>query len=121
MVIAVFCISYGRPRIANHARMQTFQRGRSRRALEGPSQPHHDKILPHYRSVMGEDSTGGCKVIALQLLAVGGACLLVLVVHRAGLARSLRAVASVCWAAAHAWERAKEEFSAAYLRCMESA
>lgn len=46
----------------------------------------------------------------LQIASIIAIGLLVLVIHRAGVPRSLRAIGSAFWAAAAAWERAHENF-----------
>ena len=60
-------------------------------------------------------------MIAAQIAALIAAGLLALVIHRTGVATSLSAVGSACWALAAAWDKGVAEYRACYTACMEHA
>lgn len=60
-------------------------------------------------------------MLILQMASIGVAALLVLFVHRAGVALSLRAIGSFFWALASAIEYGKQEFKDSFHKCMERA
>lgn len=58
---------------------------------------------------------------ALQIISVIALGISALLIHRTGVARSLRAVGSIFWAAASAFEKGAAEFRASFAACMERA
>ena len=60
-------------------------------------------------------------MVAAQIIALIAAGVLVLIIHRAGISTSLRAVGSVCWALSAAWDRGTAEYRDCYAACMERA